>query len=905
MISRRKFGKKVIAALGPTNTGKTHYAVEKMLCHSNGMIGLPLRLLAREVYEKVVKRSGKQSVALVTGEERIVPPNPKYWICTVEAMPVRMQLDFLAVDEIQMCADLDRGHVFTERLLKSRGTKETIFLGSNSIRSVLQSVLPDVEVTSKKRLSKLFYMDSRKLSRIPPRSAIVCFSVEEVYSIAELIRREKGGAAIVTGGLSPRTRNSQVQVYQDGEVDYLVATDAIGMGLNLDIKNVAFASLSKFDGFSQRNLFPNELAQIAGRAGRYMSDGTFGVTAGCQDLNPDTIHRIENHIFSDIKRLQWRNSDLCFEDLQCLIGSLEQKSKQTNLIKARESIDQRALAVMAATPLVADRITSKPGVQLLWKICQIPDYRKISLSDHVQILQEIFLLISNHGLIPEEWLEKKIVTLDKYDGGIDGLSQRLAYIRTWNYVSNRGDWLEKPQSLQEKSRIIEDKLSDHLHQLLIEQFVDRRTTILMRKIREKVTLTADLNEKGELFVENQLIGTLEGFTFLLDSSETPHDKKRLLSVSRQAIKSKLSFLVDQLYECPDGDFFLNNSGSVIWRDSIVGSLKSGNTILEPEIEPLIDEMATSTVREKLVRRLRYFLDGLIKANLSSLLTLVDDQEISGLSAGLVFRLGESLGIVPRELVSKDVKELDQETRSKFRKHGVRFGQYSVFQPSLLKPEPSRIRILLWKIYHKPALVPEPPVPGLVTIPSVKGIDPSFYIMAGFRMLGTRAVRIDMLERLADLIRNEDAKNGFEATPEMLSITGLTLLQFKDLVGSLGYKASTLKKTFSSEINGSGQDVMIEKNDPNSGGAKGSPVMKNSKIVKEPDSVGSESFLFKFDIKRPEIRKNRKRNVSRFKKKGNLDKEIEQPKPGTRVEKSRVKKVDPNSPFAALASLMKN
>ncbi|MED5531521.1 MAG: helicase-related protein, partial [Pseudomonadota bacterium] len=759
MISGRKFSKKIIAALGPTNTGKTHYAVEKMLCHSNGMIGLPLRLLAREVYEKVVKRSGKQSVALVTGEERIVPPNPKYWICTVEAMPVRMQLDFLAVDEIQMCADLDRGHVFTERLLKSRGTKETIFLGSNSIRSVLQSVLPDVEVTSKKRLSKLFYVDSRKLSRVPPRSAIVCFSVEEVYSIAELIRREKGGAAIVTGGLSPRTRNSQVQVYQDGEVDYLVATDAIGMGLNLDIKNVAFASLSKFDGFNQRNLFPNELAQIAGRAGRYMSDGTFGVTAGCQDLNLDIIHRIENHIFSDIKMLQWRNSDLCFEDLECLIGSLEQKSKQTNLIKARESIDQRALAVMAATPLVADRVTSKLEVQLLWRICQIPDYRKISLSDHVQILQEIFLLISNHGLIPEEWLEKKIVTLDKYDGGIDGLSQRLAYIRTWNYVSNRGDWLEKPQSLQEKSRLIEDKLSDHLHQLLIEQFVDRRTTILMRKIREKVTLTADLNEKGELFVENQLIGTLEGLIFQLDSLETPHDKKRLLSVSRQAIKSKLSFLVDQLYECPDGDFFLNNSGSVIWRDSTVGTLKSGNTILEPEIEPLIDEMATSTVREKLARRLRYFLDGLIKANLSSLLTLVDDKEISGLSAGLVFRLGESLGIVSRELVSKDVKELDQETRSKFRKHGVRFGQYSVFQPSLLKPEPSRIRILLWKIYHKPALVPEPPVPGLVTIPSVKEVDPSFYIMAGFRMLGTRAVRIDMLERLADLIRNEDAKNG--------------------------------------------------------------------------------------------------------------------------------------------------
>ena len=421
MVNSPNINEKVWVVLGPTNTGKTHYAVDRMLCHSSGIMGLPLRLLAREVYEKVVARSGKQTVALITGEERVVPADPKYWICTVEAMPVRMKVELLAVDEIQMCSDLDRGHVFTERLLKARGTKETLFLGSNSIRMVLEDTLPNVGFISKKRFSKLRYVDSHRLSRVPPRSAIVCFSVDEVYAIAELIRREKGGAAIVTGGLSPRTRNSQVQVYQDGDVDYLVATDAIGMGLNLDITNIAFASLSKFDGSNYRNLFPNELAQIAGRAGRYMSNGTFGVTAGCERLAPDTIHRVENHIFSDIKKLQWRNYNLCFENLQSLIDSLDEKPSHPYLVKVRQNIDQRALRAMAENSLIADRIISKQEVRLLWSICQIPDYRKISLSDHVQTLGEIFFLLSNQGQLPEEWLEKKIITLDKYDGGIDGL----------------------------------------------------------------------------------------------------------------------------------------------------------------------------------------------------------------------------------------------------------------------------------------------------------------------------------------------------------------------------------------------------------------------------------------------------------------------------------------------------
>ena len=501
-----------------------------------------------------------------------------------------------------------------------------------------------------------------------------------------------------------------------------------------------------------------------------------------------------------------------------------------------------------------------------------------------------------------------MVTLDKYDGGIDGLSRRLSYIRTWNYVANRGDWVENAIYLQEKSKLIEDKLSDHLHQLLIEQFIDRRTTVLMRRIREKVTLTADLNEKGEVLVEDQLIGRLDGLIFSLDPSGSLNEKKKLLSVSKQAIKSKISILVDQLYESPNGDFSLKNSGDVIWHENAVGCLKVGNNILEPQLIPLIDEMAGEAIKEKLLRRIKAFLEGLLSENLTPLLSLVNDIEISGLSAGLVFRLSENLGVLPREEFSKEVKSLDQETRSKFRKHGVRFGQYSIFQPSLLKPEPTRIRMLLWKIYHKPSLVPDPPVPGLVTIASIKDVNPLFYSIAGFRLLGDRAIRIDMLERLADLIRCKDAKKGFEATPEMLSITGLTLLQFKDLMVALGYKVSILKRSGNLTID---QDQASINKTSKSETIKDEIVdqVKNQSNIL--NDIETEYFMFKFGGKRAEIGKSSKSGMSKGKQNSihrvTKKKKLENKESNhlTRDIRSRTSKVDPDSPFAALAALIKN
>ncbi len=880
------------ALLGPTNTGKTFYAIERMLTHSSGMIGLPLRLLAREVYDKVSLKCGKHNVALVTGEERIMPQDPKYWICTVEAMPIHLVLEFVAIDEIQLCADLDRGHIFTNRLLNVRGKRETIFIGSSSVKKILSNILPGIEFLSRRRLSKLTYLDSKKINKIQPRSAIVCFSVEEVYAIAEIIRREKGGAAIVTGGLSPKTRNSQVDIYQSGEVDYLVATDAIGMGLNLDLTNVSFASLTKFDGFNHRKLFVNELAQIAGRAGRYTSNGTFGTTAGCEPLTSDIINNIENHHFLDIKKVQWRNSSLCFDNLSMLIESLNMKPKITDLIKARESTDFSTLKILSENQLISEKILNIYDVKLLWKICQIPDYRKISLADHVQILTEIFLLLINHGQLPERWLEKKIISLDKYDGGIEKLSKRLSYIRTWNYVANRGNWFENPSFLQAAAKSTEEKLSDKLHQLLIERFIDRRTTVLLRKIREKGKLNTEFNENNDLIVENQLIGRVEGLNFVFINSETSIDKKRVLSLANNIIVSKITKIVDQLYESSDKDFILNNVGEVIWQKNIIGKIIPGNVIYKPNIKPTITEIVPSTIVNKVKTRIQYFLDNCIKQNFSFLFSIMEDKEISGISAGLVFTISEHLGVLSRDRVSKEVKSLDQDCRAKFRKYGFRFGQYSIFHPLFLKPEPTRLRMILSNIFCNDGKNITPPLPGLVTIPILDGVSDSYYEIVGFKNLGSRAIRIDMLERLADLIRSEDTKKGFKVTLEMLSITGLSFFQLKDILEELGYISEKI----------SGNDLknneLVQEKQVNN---LKTNVLKGTLSSEE---INKDQIIFKFNFNKSKRKltfdklSNKKKNRNDFNLNEKKSKKIY-------LKNKKIKRIDPNNPFAALASLMKD
>jgi len=779
---------RITAVLGPTNTGKTHYAIERMLAHRSGIIGLPLRLLAREVYDRIVKARGPSCVALVTGEERIVPERTQYWVCTTEAMPEGLGADFLALDEIQLCADPERGHVFTDRLLNKRGWHETLLLGSETMRPTIAALVPGVQFTRRERFSELSYAGSKKTSRMPARSAIVGFSVDNVYAIAELLRRQKGGAAVVMGALSPRTRNAQVELYQNGDVDYLVATDAIGMGLNLDIEHVAFSATSKFDGRRMRHLFPHELGQIAGRAGRHTQDGTFGVTGEASPLIPEVVEAVENHRFAPIQRLQWRNPRLEFGTVPRLIASLEDSPSHELLTKGREADDLIALKTLSEFSEIADRICHPADVKLLWDVCRIPDFRSISGAEHATLLARIFGFLQSGKGIPSDWLAGQIARIDKPLGDIDALSKRLAFIRTWTYVAQRKGWVDDESHWRDETRAVEDRLSDALHGALTQRFVDRRTSVLLRRLKQKETLVAEVNDKGEVTVEGEFAGRLNGFRFQLDGTNSPDEAKMLARAAYEALKPELSLRADRFYNAPDTEMDFTEQGGLMWGEIALGKLVKGGDPLKPAVEAFVDEEAGPEVAEKVKRRLQHFIDRKVASLFEPLLAMSRDEALTGLARGFAFRLVEAMGILPREGVAAEVKELDQEARGSLRKHGVRFGQYTIFQQQLLKPAPTRLRLVLHSLWAGLQEFPESPSPGLVTIPNITEVEPIAYTLSGYRQSGARAIRIDMLERLADILRGQDSRGGFEAIPDMLSITGMTLEQFADLMGGLGYKA---------------------------------------------------------------------------------------------------------------------
>ncbi|MDE3122991.1 MAG: helicase, partial [Paracoccaceae bacterium] len=779
---------RVMAVLGPTNTGKTHYAIERMLAHRTGVIGLPLRLLAREVYDRIVAARGPSVVALVTGEERIVPDRTQYWVCTTEAMPLEIGADFVAVDEIQLCADPDRGHVFTDRLLRARGLVETLFLGAETMRPAIAALVPRVQFLSRERFSKLTYTGSKKLSRMPPRSAIVGFSVENVYAIAELIRRQKGGCAVVMGALSPRTRNAQVALYQNGDVDYLVATDAIGMGLNLDIQHVAFSALGKFDGRRMRALYPQELAQIAGRAGRHTQDGTFGVTGEAHALDDEIVSAIEENRFVPVRKLHWRNEDLEFGTAERLIASLEKFTQHDWLTRVRDSDDLVALKALAAMPEVRDRLQGGKDVRLLWDVCRIPDFRSASETEHATLLARIFEFLHGPGRVPGDWLARAIKRIDRTDGDIDAISRRLAYIRTWTYVAQRKGWVDDESHWRGETRAVEDRLSDALHAVLTQRFVDRRTSVLMRRLKQKETLVAEVNDKGEVTVEGEFVGRLEGFRFRQDASASAEEARTLRQAAVQALKPEFSLRADRIYNAPDTEFDYTEQGGLMWGTTAVGKLVKGSEPLKPQVEAFVDEEAGADVAEKVRRRLQHFIDRKVAALYDPLLAMSRDETLTGLARGFAFRMAEALGILPRDAVADEVKALDQEARAALRKHGLRFGQFTIFLPALLKPAPTRLRLVLWSLDQGLSDFPSSPPPGLVTIPNLPDVPREHYTLAGYRPAGARAIRIDMLERLADLLRAKDSRAGFEATADMLSITGMTLEQFADLMGGLGYRA---------------------------------------------------------------------------------------------------------------------
>ncbi|MBZ9759992.1 helicase [Mesorhizobium sp. CA8] len=801
-------GRDVTAVLGPTNTGKTHLAIERMVAHGTGIIGLPLRLLAREVYARVCEKVGAHKVALITGEEKIVPAGAKYSVCTVEAMPRETDAAFVAIDEVQLAGDLERGHIFTDRILHLRGRQETLLLGAATMHGILQKLLKGVSVVTRPRLSHLAYAGSKKLTRLPRRTAIVAFSADEVYAIAELIRRQQGGAAVVLGALSPRTRNAQVEIFQSGDVDYLVATDAIGMGLNLDLEHVAFAQNRKFDGYQYRNLTAAELGQIAGRAGRHLRDGTFGVTGQVDPFDEDLVKKIEAHDFDPVKVLQWRTADFDFSSLDALKRSTESNAPVEGLTRALPAVDAQALEHLSRDGDIRALATGKERVALLWEACALPDYRKIAPAQHADLIASIYMDLARHGHVDENYMAEQVRRADTTDGDIDTLSHRIAQIRTWTFVSNRPGWLADQLHWQEKTREIEDRLSDALHERLTKRFVDRRTSVLMRRLRENTMPEAEISPTGTVLVEGHHVGELQGFRFTADQSAGGEDAKAVRTAAQKALAAEFDARAERFAACANGDLALGSDGVLRWIGAPIGTLVAGDEALKPRLVLLADEQLTGPARDKVAARAERFVNFQIESLLKPLVDLKNADQITGIARGIAFQLVEHFGLINRRDIAEEMKSLDQEGRAALRRLGVRFGAYHVFVPALIKPAPAGLVTLLWALKNdgkdKPGFgdVVHALASGRTSVVIDPAFDKTFYKLAGYRNLGRRAVRVDILERLADLIRPatnwkpglgqrpDGAYDGhsFMVTPPMMSILGATADDMEEILKGLGYRS---------------------------------------------------------------------------------------------------------------------
>jgi len=800
-------GRDVTAVLGPTNTGKTHLAIERMIAHESGLIGLPLRLLAREVYTRVCEKVGASKVALITGEEKIMPAAARYSICTVEAMPRETTAAFVAIDEVQLAGDLERGHIFTDRILHLRGRQETLLLGAATMRGILEKLLRGVSVVTRPRLSHLAYAGSKKLTRLPNRSAIVAFSADEVYAIAELIRRQRGGAAVVLGALSPRTRNAQVEIYQSGDVDYLVATDAIGMGLNLDVDHVAFAQNRKFDGYQYRQLTAAELGQVAGRAGRHLRDGTFGVTGRVDPFDEELIQKIEAHDFEPVKVMQWRTAQFNFASLDALRASIETNAPVEGLTRAPPAVDQQALEFLSRDEEVRRLATGRERVSLLWEACALPDYRKIAPAQHADIIASVYFDLAKRGHVDENYMAEQVRRADSTDGDIDTLSHRIAQIRTWTFVSNRPGWLADPTHWQQKTREIEDRLSDALHERLTKRFVDRRTSVLTRRLRENSMLDAEISSTGTVTVEGHHVGELQAFRFTADHTAEGEDGKAVRAAAQKALAAEFETRAERFAAAPNGDFALSGDGLLRWIGSPVAQLTGSDDPLKPRVVLLADEQLNGPGRDKVQARAERFVNYRIDTLLKPLIDLKNAEQLTGIARGIAFRLVENFGLINRREIADEVKSLDQDSRAALRRLGVRFGAYHIFIPAMVKPAPAELATLLWTLnvsgYDKAGFgdVVNVLANGRTSVVVDPTFEPRFYGLAGYRMLGRRAVRVDILERLADLIRPalswragtgkrpDGAYDGaaFTVTPPMMSILGATAEDMEEILKGLGYR----------------------------------------------------------------------------------------------------------------------
>ena len=781
---------KITAVLGPTNTGKTHLAIDTMLSFDSGMIGFPLRLLAREVYDKVIKKVKIDKVALITGEEKIIPPNAKYFLCTVESMPIDKNLDFVGVDEIQMCSDYERGHIFTERLLNMRGNKLTMLMGSNTIKNIILKLDDDIEFINRNRLSKLTYTGHKKISRINRKTAIIAFSAEEVYAIAELLRRQKGGAAIVMGSLSPKTRNAQVELYQSGDVDFLVATDAIGMGINMDLDYVYFSNLKKFDGKKLRKLNLSEIGQIAGRAGRYLNDGNFGITGDCKELSAEDVDLLENHKFEEIRTLFWRNSNLNFNNPYSLIKSLEEKPNKDWLRKIHECEDEKTLKLFLRDKNLKNIEFNSNTLKLLWECCQIPNFVKKTYGNHLEVIENVFkFLNSKKGKISDEYLRLQLIKLDKLEGNVDSLSNRIANVRTWSYVSNKNNWIENQNYWIEKTKLLEDRLSDRLHEELTKTFIDKRASVLARGLKQDMNFKIEIFENNDVKIDDQFIGKIKGLKLELDlkkgSLET--DIKSLKKAARQTIGPELEKRIQSITDT--GLVELGDDFKIYWNKFTIAKLIPGNNYLNPNFELIVDDMLEQNQRNRLSEFLNKFLKSKVNIILESLIELKNLKDKNSSIKALAYQLYENNGVLKRENVSEYLKNLGQDERKILRDLGVKFGRYHVFLYKLIKPEPVILRTLLWKNFHQKYFNLTPPTFGLNFIEDKDNRNKNFMLLCGFEKFDNYFVRIDILERLFKQIinSNSDEKKEIKLVSEMLNLLGCSKDNFKKLIQKMNYK----------------------------------------------------------------------------------------------------------------------
>ena len=782
---------KIIALLGPTNTGKTYMAIEKMLEFNSGIFGLPLRLLAREVYDKCVKKLGAEKVALITGEEKIIPNSAQFFICTVESMPKDKVVDFVAVDEIQMCGDRERGHIFTDRLLNFRGEVLTMFLGSQIMRNIISELVENVEFIKQERFSKLSFNGSKKISRLNRKSALIAFSIEEVYALAELVRRQKGGSAVIMGSLSPKTRNSQVELYQSGDVDYLVATDAIGMGINMDIEQISFSNLRKFDGKKIRRLRITEISQIAGRAGRYKNDGCFGLTGDCENLEPDEIDRIEKHKLDDIRFLYWRNSNLDFQDPESLIRSLERKSGNKSLLRIAESVDENILRHLTRDKKIK---FASENLQLLWECCQIPDFQKKAFT-HINVVTKVFnFLTTKKKRIPNDYMKNQLKGLNKYHGNIDMISNKISDVRTWSYVANKKNWVENSDYWIEASKNIEDFLSERLHQELTKSFIDKRISVLSRGLKQDIKLDTTVSKNDDVIINKQLIGKLKGLKLNLEFSKRTLDTdiKSLKKAARQGMSDELIKRAKEIIEKKELE--LRDNYKIYWKDSPVAKIIKGKNYLSPEIEIIADEALEINMKENLSSSINNWIKDLISEQLSDLVNLIRLENKNQYLRALAYQLYEGNGVLKRNEVKDIINAISKEERKQFRSLGIKIGRYHIFLPKMLKPKAVGLRIKLWKFFNNIFETYEIPKSGLnFLVDNNRKFNAKFLLLCGFEKFKNFYVRVDILEKLFLKIIENTKEGKFEITSEMMNLLGSSKENFYQLLDHMNYKRPDKKK----------------------------------------------------------------------------------------------------------------